>query len=151
VYYVVAVSAVVGYFLQQTPAGRHLYFIGANPRAAELVGLSVRRHVFASFVTSGFIAGAAGILQVAIAGNASPQVGPGFTLPALAAAFLGATAIVPGRFNVLGTLVAVLFVAIMVNGLTLLGAADWVQPLVNAISLLAAVTIATVAARRARL
>lgn len=148
IYYVVVISALLWYLLQQTPQGRHLYFIGANAKAAELVGLAVRRYTMSSFIIAGIIAGAAGLLQVAISGSASPQVGPGFTLPALAAAFLGATVINPGRFNVIGTIVAVLFVAIIVNGLTLLGAADWIQPLVNGLSLLAAVVIATVAGRR---
>lgn len=150
VYYVVLVSLALYYFLQQTPRGRHLYFIGANSTAAELVGLSVRRYTMGSFVMSGVLAATAGLLQVAVSGSASPQVGPGFILPALAAAFLGATALSPGRFNVWGTIVAVMFVAVMVNGLTLLGAADWIQPLVNGVSLLVAVVIATVAGRRAR-
>jgi ribose transport system permease protein len=148
VYYVIVVSVVIYYILQQTPFGRHLYFVGANARASELVGLPIRRLTASSFIFSGVLSGAAGLLQVAVAGSASPQVGPGFTLPALAAVFLGATAIRPGRFNVGGTLVAVLFVAVIVNGLTLLGAADWLQPAVDGASLIAAVTIATVAGRR---
>lgn len=148
VFYVVAVSLIAHYFLSQTPVGRHLHFVGANARASRLVGLRVDRLTLASFITSGVIAGLAGILQVALAGSASPQVGPGFTLPALAAAFLGATVIRPGSFNVPGTIVAVLFVAIVVNGLTLLGAASWLQPAVNGGSLLVAVVIATVAGRR---
>lgn len=148
VFYLVAVSAVLYYVLQQTPFGRHLYYIGENRQAMESLGIPVKAYVCASFVASGLIGGAAGVLQVAIAGSASPQVGPGFTLPALAAAFLGATAIRPGRFNVGGTLVAIFLVAVIVNGLTLLGAADWMQPAVNGTSLLVAVVIGAVAGRR---
>ena len=148
VFYVIVVSLVAHYLLCQTPPGRHLYFVGANPRASRLVGLRVERLTLASFVASAVTASMAGILQVALAGSASPQVGPNFTLPALAAAFLGATVIRPGTFNVPGTLVAVLFVAVVVNGLTLLGAASWLQPAVNGMSLLVAVVIATVAGRR---
>ncbi|WGY00465.1 ABC transporter permease [Nocardioides sp. QY071] len=148
VFYVIVVSLVAHYFLSQTPPGRHLYFVGANARASRLVGLRVEALTLASFVASAVIASMAGILQLALAGSASPQVGPNFTLPALAAAFLGATVIRPGTFNVPGTLVAVLFVAVVVNGLTLLGAPSWLQPAVNGLSLLVAVVIATVAGKR---
>jgi len=148
VYYLIAVSALLYYALQQTPFGRHLYYIGENRQAMELVGIPVKAYVCASFVVSGVIGATAGVLQVAIAGSASPEVGPGFTLPALAAAFLGATAIRPGRFNVAGTLTAIFLVAVIVNGLTLLGAADWMQPAVNGASLLVAVIVGAVASRR---
>lgn len=148
--YLVVVGAALYYVLQQTPFGRHLYYIGENRSAVELLGIPVKRYICSSFIVSGTIAAAAGVLQVAIAGSASPQVGPGFTLPGLAAAFLGATAIRPGRFNVIGTLVAIFLVAVIVNGLTLLGAADWMQPAVNGASLLIAVVVGAVAGRRGR-
>lgn len=148
VYYLIGVSALLYYVLQQTPFGRHLCYIGENRQAIELLGIPVKAYVCASFVVSGVIGAAAGVLQVAIAGSASPGVGPGFTLPALAAAFLGATAIRPGRFNVIGTLTAIFLVAVIVNGLTLLGAATWLQPAVNGASLLLAVVVGAVATRR---
>jgi ribose transport system permease protein len=148
VYYLVGVSALLYYALQQTPFGRHLYYIGENRQAIELLGIPVKAYICGSFIVSGVIGAAAGVLQVAIAGSASPQVGPGFTLPALAAAFLGATTIRPGRFNVVGTLTAIFLVAVIVNGLTLLGAADWMQPAVNGASLLVAVVVGAVARRR---
>lgn len=145
---VVVVAALVWYLLDQTPLGRHYYFVGENPRAASLIGIPVRRQVMSSFVISALVGGGAGLLQVGVAGSASPQVGPGFVLPALAAAFLGATSFKPGFFNVAGTLVAVLFVAVIVNGLTLLGAADWMRPAVDGASLLLAVIISRLMARR---
>ena len=150
VWYLVVVGIALYYVLQQTPFGRHLNYIGENRRAVELLGIPVKRYICSSFILSGTIAAAAGVLQVAIAGSASPQVGPGFTLPGLAAAFLGATAVRPGRFNVIGTLVAIFLVAVIVNGLTLLGAADWMQPAVNGASLLIAVVIGAVAGRSGR-
>ena len=147
-YYLVVVAVIVYYVLGQTPFGRHLALLGANQKAAALVGLPVKSLITSSFVISGLVAGTAGVLQVAISGSASPQVGPGFTLAALAAAFLGATTIQPGRFNVVGTILAVFFVATLVNGLTLLGAADFVDPLLNGVALLAAVLLSARAAQR---
>jgi ribose transport system permease protein len=119
-----------------------------SPGAARLVGLNVDRYVWSSFVVSGGLAGVAGILLLARSGIANPQAGPGFTLAALSAAFLGATAIRPGTFNVAGTLMGVLFVAVSVNGLVLSGAADWVEPTFNGAALLGAVALSAAIARR---
>ncbi|WP_311208412.1 MULTISPECIES: ABC transporter permease [unclassified Aeromicrobium] len=147
-YATVAVALFVYYLLRHTPYGRYLSSVGASQPAARLVGLDVPRMILSSFVLSGALAGVAGILLLARAGTANPQVGPGFTLAALSAAFLGATAIRPGTFNVPGTLLGVLFVAISVNGLVLAGAADWVEPTFNGAALLVAVTLSTAIARR---
>lgn len=142
------VALVVYYVLGHTPYGRYLASVGVSPSSARLVGLRVERMVLSSFVVSGALSGVAGVLLLARAGTANPQVGPGFTLAALSAAFLGATAIKPGRFNVPGTLLGVMFVAVSVNGLVLAGAADWVQPTFNGSALLIAVVLATAIARR---
>lgn len=147
-YAIVAVALFVYYLLRHTPYGRYLSSVGASQSSARLVGLNVPRLIMSSFVLSGALAGVAGILLLARAGTANPQVGPGFTLAALSAAFLGATAIRPGTFNVPGTLLGVLFVAISVNGLVLAGAADWVEPTFNGAALLIAVTLSTAIARR---
>jgi len=69
--------------------------------------------------------------------------------PALAAVFLGATAIRPGRFNVWGTVFGLTLVAISVSGLTLAGAADWVEPVFNGSALAVAVGMSSYLRRRA--
>ncbi|KRC73934.1 MULTISPECIES: ABC transporter permease [unclassified Nocardioides] len=148
VYAIAIVALFVYYLLRHTPYGRYLASVGASPSSARLVGLNVPRMILSSFVLSGALSGIAGILLLARAGTANPQVGPGFTLAALSAAFLGATAIRPGTFNVPGTLLGVLFVAISVNGLVLAGTADWVEPTFNGVALLVAVTLSTAIARR---
>jgi len=147
--YVLAFAALlVLYLLEHTPYGRYLHAIGSNREAARLVGIGVDRLVFRSFVLSGAISGAAGFLQVARSGSGDPQLGVNFTLPALAAAFLGATAIRPGRFNVGGTLVAIFFLAASVSGLTLAGAEAYVQDLFNGSALFAGVAVSTLIARQ---
>jgi ribose transport system permease protein len=148
VYAVVLVAVLLYYVLRHTPYGRYLASVGASPTSARLVGLNVARMTLSSFVLSGALSGVAGVLLLARAGTANPQVGPGFTLAALSAAFLGATTIRPGTFNVPGTLLGVLFVAVSVNGLVLAGAADWVEPTFNGAALLVAVTLSTAIARR---
>jgi ribose transport system permease protein len=142
-----AVALLVWYVLRHTPYGRYLEGIGSNESAARLVGIRVDRVVWISFMISGALAAAAGALQTSRAGGADPQTGPAFLFPALAAVFLGATTIRPGRYNVWGTLVGVYFVAISVSGLTLLGADVWVSPVFNGASLVVAVAISTLIAR----
>lgn len=149
-WYLVVLALVVCYLLRQTPFGRHIDMVGANSSAARLAGLPVTLLIVVTFSGAGLVAGAAGVLQLAVAGSASSQIGPDYTLAALAAAFLGSTTIRPGRFNVLGTVLAVFFVATLVNGLTLLGAADFVSPLLNGVALLVAVLMSATGAGRAR-
>jgi ribose transport system permease protein len=135
------VGGFVYYLLEHTPFGRYLYSLGSNASAARLVGLNTERLVLQSFVASGMLAGAAGVLQLARSGSASPQVGENFTLPALAAAFLSAAAVRPGRFNVGGVIIAIFFVAVINSGLTLAGAEAYVSDFVNGTALIAGVAL----------
>lgn len=148
VFVVVIVVAAVWYLLTHTPFGRSLYAIGSNPRSAVLVGLPKARYTIVAFVLSGLLAGIAGIILVARTGGANPDTGTYLLFPALAAVFLGATAIHPGRFNVIGTIVGVLFVAVSVSGLTLAGAQNWVDAVFNGAALLVAVFLSSYLRRR---
>jgi ribose transport system permease protein len=142
------VALAAWYLLAQTPLGRYLEGIGSNERAARLVGVNVDRTVWISFILSGMIAATAGVLQTARAGSGSAEASSAFLFAAIAAVFLGATTIKPGRYNVWGTIIGVYFVAISVSGLTLLGAEIWVQPVFNGGSLMVAVGLSTLFARQ---
>ncbi len=150
VYLVIVLAALGWYVLVQTPYGRSLYAIGSNPRAARLVGIKVQREVFLAFVVSGTLAGVAGVLTTARTGGSTTDTGTTVLFGALAAVFLGLTAVTPGRFNIVGTMIGVLFVAASVSGLTLSGASDWVQPVFNGGALMVAVILSTYLNRRRR-
>jgi ribose transport system permease protein len=130
---------VIYFVLEHMPAGRRMEAIGQGRDAARLAGVRVKGLVFTSLVASAAIAGLAGVLNTATQGSADPSVGAGFLLPALAAAFLGATTIRPGKFNIIGTILSVLLLAVGVNGLSQLGAPQWVGPVFNGGVLLLAV------------
>jgi ribose transport system permease protein len=141
------IGVIVWYLLAHIPFGRYVESIGSNETAARLVGIKVDKVIWISFVLSGTLAAAAGVLQTSRSGNGDPGTTTAFLFPAFAAVFLGATTIQPGRYNVWGTLIGVYFVAISVSGFTLMGASTWVQPVFNGASLLVAVALSTLIAR----
>jgi ribose transport system permease protein len=147
-YFLAAVALLVAYVLGATIYGRRLRLVGSNPAAAQLVGLRLDRLVLSTFVFTGALAGVAGALLVARNGNANPASGNEYTLLAVAAAFLGATSIKPGQFNVLGTLVAIFFLAFSVNGLNLAGVDPWINDVFNGTALVVAVGLSAVFARQ---
>lgn len=149
-YITLLVGLVAWYFFTHTPFGRSLYAIGSNATAAKLVGLPVAKNVWWSFIVAGFIAGGAGILQLARVGSATASDGGTILFPALAAVFLGATTIRPGFFNVWGTIIGAIFVSVSVSGLALSGASGWASNVFNGLALLAAVALSTYLGRSKR-
>jgi ribose transport system permease protein len=147
---VVAAALAIYYILDQTPYGRSLRAIGDNRGAARLVGMPVARYGVLAFAAGGTLAALAGIVLTARTGGATADNGTSMIFPALAAVFLGATAVQPGHFNVFGTVIGVALVSTSVSGLTLAGAADWVNPVFNGAALAVAVAISTYLGRRSR-
>ncbi|HXR54928.1 MAG TPA: ABC transporter permease [Acidimicrobiales bacterium] len=148
-YLLLGVALVVYYVLQHTPYGRYLSSVGSNPRAARLVGLQVDRLKLTAFVLAGALAGVAGVLLVAKNGSATPEAGSVTdTLQALAACYLGATSIRPGRFNVPGAMLAVYFIGFSVSGLAIAGVQSWVSQVFSGAALFIAVVVSTVIGRR---
>jgi ribose transport system permease protein len=142
-FYVAGLAVLAWYVLQHTPLGRRLHATGGNAEAARLAGVATRRLTFWSLVASAAIASLAGALLTAKLGSASPDQGSAYLLPIFAAALLGTTQIIPGRVNVVGTIVAVIVLAVGVKGLQLAGAALWVTELFNGAALIVAVSAAS--------
>jgi ribose transport system permease protein len=124
------------------PIGRHLYVLGDNAKAAELVGIPTKRYTFLAFVGSAVLTGCAGVILAAELRVGQSAVGPEYLLPAFAAVLFGATSIVPGRVNVWGTVLAVLVLAVAVSGLQQEGAQAYVEPIFNGGMLIVAVALA---------
>ncbi|MDQ0394412.1 ABC transporter permease [Labrys monachus] len=146
--YVLAISIVLWIFADYLPAGRMLYAIGANQRAASLNGIRTRRFVIGAFVASGAIGAFAGVVLAAKLRIGQASVGLEFLLPALVGAFLGSTTIKPGRVNVWGTVIGVTILAVGISGIQQFGGAFYIEPLFNGATLLVAIGIAGYAQRR---
>lgn len=144
----ILVALALSYLLTRTVYGRRLYAVGSNSSAARLVGLRNERLLFSTYLISGALSAVAGVLLLARTGSGNPQAGPGYILSAYAAVFLGASAVFPGRWNVWGVVIAVIFLGVLNSGLTLAGANTYVNSLVNGLALIAGVGVANVLARR---
>ena len=145
--YVAVLAIILWYGFNHMPIGRKLYATGGNRIAAELSGVRTKRLLVLAFVVSAGVAALAGVVTMMQTGSGSPSVGPELLLPAFAAVFLGSTTIIPGRFNVVGTVVGILLLAVGVSGLQQLGAEYYVVPLFNGGVLLLAVAVSRILAK----
>jgi len=140
------VAVVFMIILRGTVYGRHAASIGDNPAAARLVGIAVERVRTIAFVLAGLCAGLAAVLVTSSATQYYPGLGTSYLLPAYAGAFLGLSLGGGLRFNVLGSYLGVLLLAMVTTGLTMMNAPSWVAALVQGIVLI--VAVAGVAVRR---
>jgi ribose transport system permease protein len=145
--YAVAIAAGLWYFLTYTPIGRQLLFVGRGRRIARLSGLPVGRLRFGAMMAGSFLAAVAGVLYAGTSASADPNSGDSFMLPAFAAAFLGSTSIVPGRFNAWGSFAAVYFLVTGIYGLSLMGIQVFVQNLFYGGALIIAVALSIMVRR----
>lgn len=136
------------FVLQHTPLGRRMVFIAENREVARLAGLRVTLIRAGALVATSTLGGLAGIVLAGTNSAANPQAGASYLLPAFAAAFLGSTTIVPGRFNAWGAFVAVYFLTTGITGLQYLGYAGWPEQVFYGGSLVAAVTLSHIAGHR---
>jgi ribose transport system permease protein len=142
IWYGLALLVVFELLLGFKPTGRRMYVIGGNRRSAQLVGIRVHVIIVGAFAAAALVSGMGGIIIASRLGSAQPELGPQFLLPAYAAAFLGATIIRPGRFNALGTVIAVYLVAVIVAGLQNLGVPSWAEYMVDGAALVVGVALA---------
>jgi ribose transport system permease protein len=140
-YYALLLCLILWYVFQYTALGRHFLFVGRNREVAKLSGIDVSRVRWLGMIISSLFGALAGIIYTGTRGAADPTSGLSFMLPAFAAAFLGATAIYPGRFNPVGTIVSVYFLVTGITGLLLMGVAPFVQDLFYGGALIVAVTL----------
>lgn len=136
----VLVISVFGFILQSTVFGRQLYAIGANPRAARLAGINVRRRVFTAFILAGVCTSLAGLILASQVGAALPVSGQGLELLVITGVILGGASLNGGRGTISGTMMAIVILGVLDNGLTLLRIPSFWQEVARGALLLAAVS-----------
>lgn len=125
--------------MQKSVFGRHIYAIGGNINAAQLSGVKVRKVTFWTFVNMGFLASVAGVVYSARMNAAQPGAGNMFELDAIAACFIGGASTTGGVGRVTGAMIGGLVMAVMTNGMQLMGVGQSVQQVIKGIVLLLAV------------
>jgi ribose transport system permease protein len=140
-YYAIGLACLISYLLDYTALGRRILFVGRGREVARLSGINTDRVRIACLVVSGFLGALAGVLYAGTQGAADPVSGVTYQLPAFAAAFLGSTSIVPGRFNPWGSTVAVYFLVTGITGLVFLGCSSFIQEMFYGGALVVAVTL----------
>lgn len=116
-----AIYLLLWYLMRKRSFGTALYAIGGNSEAAIATGIDVKKHKFIIFVMNGVIAAIAGIILAARIGTANPSQGVGLEFEGICGAVLGGTALSGGRGSVGGAFLGALAIAVMKNGLNMLG------------------------------
>ncbi len=134
-----ALYAIGAFILHYTAFGRGIYAVGANPEAARLTGIKVHRLLIAVYMIAGLSAGFAAIVQTGRLTAAGPQVDPNLMLNVIAAVLIGGTAFTGGDGGLLGTIIGVLFLGLIQNGLQLSSVSTFWQGTVSGTILILAV------------
>jgi ribose transport system permease protein len=150
VLYAVVVAGGIWYLFEYTATGRRLYATGFNRTAAQLAGVRTEQLRFSSLLVSSFFAGVAGIVLASTIGAGDSSVGPPYLLTSFAAVFLGATQFKQGRFNALGTILAVLLLGTGITGLGLVNAPTWASSMFTGVVLIAALAVTGAQRRKVR-
>jgi ribose transport system permease protein len=127
---VIVIFAIMHIFFNYTALGRKIYSVGGNREAARLSGINVSRTLNFVYIMSGIMCAIAGIVMVGRVGTATPLAGETFDMDAIAACVIGGASFLGGKGTIAGTLVGSLLIAVIRNGLNLLGAKTDIQYMV---------------------
>jgi ribose/xylose/arabinose/galactoside ABC-type transport system permease subunit len=134
----VLLFVIAHFVLSRTTFGHKVYAVGGNAEAARLAGINVKRVVFATYVIAGLTAGIAAIILLGRLDSATPNAASGTELQVIAAVVIGGTSLFGGKGSMVGTLIGVLLIGVINNGLTLLNVSSfWVQFVQGALIFLA--------------
>jgi len=135
----IAVAALVAWMLKNLRWGRYLYAVGGNAQAARAAGIRVRGVIFLAYALCGALAGLAGIVLAARITTGQPNAGVAYELDAIAAVVIGGTRLSGGVGGVGGTLLGVLLMGVIGNGLDLLSVPSYYQQIVKGLIIIGAV------------
>jgi ribose transport system permease protein len=134
------IAMVVAVVLSRTVFGRKIYAIGANENAARLVGIRTKRTLFSAFVISGLCMAATGLVSASQLGSTSGTTGVGLELAVVTAIILGGTSLKGGTGSMFGTILGLLIVGVLNNGMTLMNINSTWQQVAAGILLILAVS-----------
>ena len=139
---------VYGFITSKTVAGRQIYALGGNRKAANLSGIDTNKVFFWVYVNMGLLSSIAGIVLAARNGSATPKAGDGFEMDAIASCYIGGAAVAGGAGTIVGAVVGAFIMGILNNGMSLMGFTTDVQKIFKGMVLLLAVTLDVLSKRK---
>lgn len=138
--YILAVAFAILYFvLHNTVFGRKVYAVGSNAKASAIAGVNITKTKLLVYAGSGFFAALSGMILLSRLGSAQPTLGTGYELDAIAAVALGGASLSGGRGRIFGTLIGVLIIAVLNNGLNIINVSSYYQDVIKGLVILIAV------------
>lgn len=147
----ILVGLIVGiyhFITSRTVAGRQIYALGGNEKAARLSGINTKRVFFWVYTNMGFLSAVAGIVLSARNGSATPKAGDGFELDAIASCYIGGAAAAGGVGTIMGAVVGAFVMGVLNNGMSLIGWSTDIQKVAKGAVLLGAVIFDMVSKRK---
>lgn len=123
----IVVLLIIGFIMNKTYLGRHIYAVGDNPEAARLAGLKVKRIKMLSYVLAGILVGITAVLLSARSGSADSTMGPDLTFSGITACVLAGVALKGGEGTLWKVVVAVFVLGVLTNGMQLIGLGTYPQ------------------------
>ncbi|WP_419874925.1 ABC transporter permease [Candidatus Pristimantibacillus sp. PTI5] len=148
IYIMTLVYIIMFFVLKYTMFGRHVYAVGGNEEAARLTGIKVERTLIKVYSISGLLAGIAGVVLAGRLFSGQPTAGNMAELDAIAAVILGGTSFVGGFGRIQGTIIGVLIIAVLNNGLTLLNVDSYWQKVIMGGVIVVAVLLDRIRSRK---
>ena len=140
--------ALYAFITDKTVAGRQIYALGGNRKAAQLSGIDTRKVFFWVYVNMGVLSSIAGIVLAARNASATPKAGDGFEMDAIASCYIGGAAVAGGAGTIVGAVVGAFVMGILNNGMSLYGWTTDIQKIVKGLVLLGAVTVDVISKRK---
>ncbi len=144
----VILIAIYAFITTKTVAGRQIYALGGNRKAANLSGIDTNKVFFWVYTNMGVLAAVAGIVLSARNGSSTPKAGDGFEMDAIASCYIGGAAVAGGSGTILGAVVGAFVMGILNNGMSLFGWSTDIQKIVKGAVLLGAVTVDVLSKRK---
>ncbi|AMC94679.1 ABC transporter permease [Erysipelothrix larvae] len=144
-----ALALIYHFIMSHTKLGRHIYAIGGNMKAATLSGIKAKKITILAFTNMGLLAAVSGLIFVSRLNASTPQAGTGFELDAIAACYIGGASASGGIGKIMGSIVGGLVMAVLNNGMSLMGVGSDVQQAIKGAVLLLAVALDVINRKRA--
>ena len=144
----ILVFIVLWILLHKTAFGKSVYALGGNEKAAYISGIKLNKVKIAIYTLSGAMSAISGLIISSRLSSATPQAGSGYEMYAIAAVVLGGTSLMGGKGRMFGTMIGVLIIGVLNNGLNIIGVSAFWQQVIQGLVILVAVLIDVIRSKR---